>query len=192
MRNKSRAFVALLVVLASAGAAAKPQSYRHDEYGFEVRMPEGAARCAPDKYSVDDGELFYLDKSHIDCRTIDYHEERTISINGVPNGSNDTGEPDTLDGYYQQYCELNDGCTGEHPKLSIAGQAVRTGQTKGNNGRLDIFVLYQHGENPHFKGKHLKANNIAVVLSTDAAHEAGDLKALKQLLATLRIYNEPH
>lgn len=181
-----------LAFLATFAAGAQAKWYRNYQFGFGIENP-GLPFCAYEVHPLlsDHGIDLFLDDGPSECGG-DIGLRPFISVIGNYNSNFQPNAQAVAD----FICELDGGAHVAPPKhLHIDGLRTGVCQSMDNGGWIIVGVAAQAGKPPKWQHRDDEPEfdtpryNYEVTLHTRPAHFAADLKRLRAVLKSLRLYN---
>jgi len=179
--------ICILAATMFSGVAERPQTYRNNEFGITLPIPNGVMLCPNSEDVHDHGPLMLLGSTNVK-RCTDAEWGRYIEVFGMGNAADATK---TLDKFFQSSCADPDTGEGEcgppPPDLQIPGMEIAAGTVKHANGWADIIVVTQGGKlDPAFDAS-VPSINYVIRLRVNEAHRETDLRIFRTVLQTIRL-----
>lgn len=181
-------FVAMAVTVLAAllhAATYEPQTYRNEEFGITLPVPEGVLLCAHRDEEHDHGPVMVLDRSEAKgCN--DKEGGRIIGVFASFNAAQATK---TLRKLLQADCsDISKGkCNSAPSHMTLKGLPSMAARVNRADGWIDIFVVAQAGKpDPAFDAS-VPSVNYELWLHTRPAQLEKDLRIFRSVLATIRL-----
>jgi hypothetical protein len=189
MQRAMLLFIAIMVTVLLPAATKEPQTYRNEEFGITLPVPEGTVLCPTPKGEHDHGAAILLGTNGGKACS-DLAHGRRIDIFAGPNASYVTKE---LRDYLKWECTygVKSPCLPAPGNLEIAGLPSMAGRMNHPDGWIDIVVVTQAGKpDPAFDAS-VPSLNYDLSLHTTSAHLKDDLPIFREVLKTIKLSPTP-
>jgi hypothetical protein len=186
MRDPIRFLVLLLFAVVLAGTVvASETTYRNEEFGIYIAIPQGVQLCLPRKEQHDHGPVFLLEHAANNAGS-EITLNRVIVIFAGYN-ANDTTK--RLNNFLDDLCDnIGKGKRVEAPpRLEVNGLPSVAAMVVRSDGWIDVFVATQAGKADPAFDPLVPSINYDLRLHTTAEHLEEDLGIFRTLLKTVTI-----
>jgi len=175
----------VVVAVVLSAATYEPQTYRNEEFGITLPVPEGVLLCPHPEDEHDHGPVMVLDRSEAKGCS-DAEGGRIIEVFASFNAAQATK---TLRKLLQSDCsDISKGkCNSAPPHMTLKGLPSMAARVNRADGWIDIFVVAQAGKpDPAFDAS-VPSVNYELWLHTKRDQLEKDLRIFRSVLATIRL-----